>query len=836
MRWYAVEPSLPEKAVLRIRAAPSSDADIRGSIAKGRVIAALSPEFEIEQPDGTSPPQRWLHVTFQDDDTREYVEGYVMAALPDGSNPCLELSTQLSVCLNNCQISELDNVGWRGLQALSNTSPIIFWLLALILGGGAFEEPPAVNAYQAAPPPPPTLQVRTRALSSDASAARAAGFIGFHTAKALLERGDDVVVLDEMNDYYDVRLKQANLDFLVATYTSERVKVYVGDICDQALVRKVIRDTRPEAMIHLAARAGVRPSIMDPLIYIHSNVTATTVLLEACRRYGIKKFVYASSSSVYGGSTKASFSEEDIVDCPVSPYAATKKSCELIAHTYHHLHKMDCIGLRFFTVYGPRGRPDMAPFKFMDRIARGLPIDQYGDGSSSRDYTFIDDIVQGVLLSLDKAQGCEVFNLGNGSPILLTDFIRIIERLVGKKAIINVLPNQPGDVPRTCANVSKAQRLLGYKPTTPLEQGLKKTWEWYSSFYANPKSTPREKAAVNSPDDSSATAAVHSLNSSASDARRRRGKMAGSNATDDHATALDDDDDDGEMEHGGDEEGADDCVTIVVMAVVLLAVGGLIFLLYNGLVSEANHVSRRFHDGVDKVNAKHVHVPVTLEQLYSGFSTTVDVDRQLVCRQCAGSGVDLHAGFHTCHECKGTGVRTFLQQIGPIQQHVRSTCNVCHGRGQVANEKCGTCKGRGLLRDRAELRVDVERGMQHGDTIVLERHGDQAARKAPGDVVQQTPHASFTRRGDDLELTLEISLVDALVGFTRRVEHLDKRVVTLQRHDVVAPDTLWRIPREGMPVRGRRGAFGDLLVRFVIAYPTEPLTPQQQAAVQELLA
>lgn len=311
----------------------------------------------------------------------------------------------------------------------------------------------------------------------------AAGFIGFHTCRALLERGDDVVIVDEMNDYYDVKLKQSNLDFLSAKFSPERVRVYVGDLCDQQLVRRVIKETKPEAIVHLAARAGVRPSIDDPLIYIHSNVTATTVLLDACREFGIRKFVYASSSSVYGGSTKETFSEEDVVDFPVSPYAATKKSCELLAHTYHHLYGMDTIGLRFFTVYGPRGRPDMAPFKFMDRIARDIAIDQYGDGSSSRDYTFIDDIVQGVVLSLDRGHGCEVFNLGKGSPVLLTEFIATIEQLVGKKAKINVLPMQPGDVPRTSADISKARRMLGYDPQTPLAEGLQKTWQWYDEFY-----------------------------------------------------------------------------------------------------------------------------------------------------------------------------------------------------------------------------------------------------------------------------------------------------------------------------------------------------------------
>uniref|UniRef100_A0AAV1UHK0 NAD(P)-binding domain-containing protein n=1 Tax=Peronospora matthiolae TaxID=2874970 RepID=A0AAV1UHK0_9STRA len=310
----------------------------------------------------------------------------------------------------------------------------------------------------------------------------AAGFIGFHTANALLARGDHVVILDELNDYYDVELKQSNLDWLTTTYGS-RVRVYIGDICDQHLVRRVFKETTVNEVVHLAARAGVRPSIDNPLLYIHSNVVATTVLLDACREFNIKKFVYASSSSVYGGSTKDRFSETDIVDYPVSPYAATKKSCELLAHTYHHLHGLDTIGLRFFTVYGPRGRPDMAPFKFMDRIARDVAIDQYGDGSSSRDYTYIDDIVQGVVLSLDRGHGCEVFNLGRGTPVLLTDFISIIEGLVGKKAKIQILPDQPGDVPRTSADISKAERLLGYKPTTLLKQGLAKTWEWYSDFY-----------------------------------------------------------------------------------------------------------------------------------------------------------------------------------------------------------------------------------------------------------------------------------------------------------------------------------------------------------------
>ncbi|KAI9916339.1 hypothetical protein PsorP6_018144 [Peronosclerospora sorghi] len=312
------------------------------------------------------------------------------------------------------------------------------------------------------------LTVRRRVLVTGA-----AGFIGFHTAKALLTRGDDVVIIDELNDYYDVKLKQNNIDWLSSTYGSRVTQ----------LVRCVLKETKAESIVHLAARAGLRPSIDNPLMYIQANVVTTMVLLDACREFGVKKFVYASSSSVYGGSLKNRFSEEDIVVPRESVCCNQKKSCELLAHTYHHLHGMDTIGLRFFKVYGPRDRPDMAPFKFMDRIARGVAIDQYGGGSSSRDYTFIDDIVQGVVLSLDHGRGCEVFNLGRGSPTLLTDFISIIERLVGNKAKINIMSNQPGDVPRTSADISKAEKLLGYKPTTSLEQGLAKTWEWYSEFY-----------------------------------------------------------------------------------------------------------------------------------------------------------------------------------------------------------------------------------------------------------------------------------------------------------------------------------------------------------------
>ncbi len=241
---------------------------------------------------------------------------------------------------------------------------------------------------------------------------------------------------------------------------------------------------RPRHVVHMAARAGVRPSIDDPFIYIHSNILGTTRLLELARIHGNDCFVWASSSSVYGGSPNEEFTEDDYVDNPVSPYAASKKACELMTYTYHSLYKMNVTGLRFFTVYGPRGRPDMAPFKFVDRVSRGLEIQQFGDGTSSRDYTYIDDIVDGVVRSLDRPLGYQIFNLGNGSPYRLCDFISLVEQNVGKKALIKVLPDQPGDVPRTCASIAKAQELLGYEPTISFEEGIRRTVAWYKEWQA----------------------------------------------------------------------------------------------------------------------------------------------------------------------------------------------------------------------------------------------------------------------------------------------------------------------------------------------------------------
>lgn len=312
-----------------------------------------------------------------------------------------------------------------------------------------------------------------------------AGFIGSSVAAHLLERGDAVVVVDEMNDYYDVRIKENNLSRLREMCPDkERLTIYRGDICDEDFMLALFEKERPQWVCHMAARAGVRPSIQDPFVYIHSNIRGTTHLMELSHKFGVKNFVFASSSSVYGGSKNTFFSEDENVDNPVSPYAASKKACELLAYTYHHLYQLNVTGLRFFTVYGPRGRPDMAPFKFIDRVSRGMEMQQFGDGSSSRDYTYIDDIVDGVVRAIDRPYSYQVFNIGKGSGTSLKQFISIVEKNVGKKAIIKVMPDQPGDVPYTCADVSKAYDLLGYRATVPFDEGIRRTAEWYKNEYA----------------------------------------------------------------------------------------------------------------------------------------------------------------------------------------------------------------------------------------------------------------------------------------------------------------------------------------------------------------
>ncbi len=294
-----------------------------------------------------------------------------------------------------------------------------------------------------------------------------------------------------MNDYYDVSLKEHNLDVLRRKYQQRMnegsgdsiqrgLSIYRGDICDRKFLEGIFQTENIKWVCHMAARAGVRPSIEDPFTYINTNILGTSCIFELSRKYGVKNVVIASSSSVYGGSDLSVFSEDDKVDFPISPYAATKKACELLGFTYHHLYKLNITCLRFFTVYGPRGRPDMAPFKFIDQVSRGIPIEQFGDGKSSRDYTYISDIVDGVVRSLDRPYPYQIFNLGKGNGTTLKEFIKLVEKYVGKKANINYLPDQKGDVHYTCANVSKAHHFLGYKARTPFEDGLELTIKWYN--------------------------------------------------------------------------------------------------------------------------------------------------------------------------------------------------------------------------------------------------------------------------------------------------------------------------------------------------------------------
>jgi UDP-glucuronate 4-epimerase len=323
-----------------------------------------------------------------------------------------------------------------------------------------------------------------------------AGFIGSAVADHLLARGDNVVIVDEINDYYSTSIKESNLELLVQKHGNERLKIHRGDICDQKLMESIFEQEQITFVCHMAARAGVRPSIQDPFIYIHSNIEGTTRLMELSARHGVQNFVFASSSSVYGGSTSTFFSEDEVVDNPVSPYAASKKACELLAYTYHHLYKLNVTGLRFFTVYGPRGRPDMAPFKFVDRVSRGMELQQFGDGSSSRDYTYIDDIVDGVVRAVDRPYPYQIFNLGKGSGTSLKEFIDLVQQYVGKTASIKVLPDQPGDVPYTCADVSKAERLLGYKSKVSFEDGIQRTVEWYKTVYKLPNSPETQTSAM----------------------------------------------------------------------------------------------------------------------------------------------------------------------------------------------------------------------------------------------------------------------------------------------------------------------------------------------------
>lgn len=303
----------------------------------------------------------------------------------------------------------------------------------------------------------------------------AAGFIGSHLCQRLIAQGATVVGLDNFDPFYDRAIKRDNISRLVQ---SPLFKLIEGDIRDKALVKAIFQQGNFDTVVHLAAKAGVRPSIEDPVGYVDTNINGTAVLLEAAREAKIKKFIFASSSSVYGNNKKVPFSETDNVDNPISPYAATKKAGELICYTYSHLYQIDMTCLRFFTVYGPRQRPDLAIHKFAQLMEQNKPIPVYGDGSMERDFTYIDDILDGIVASMKRCKGYAIYNLGESRPVRLDVLIAELEKALGKKALINRLPEQPGDVNRTFADVQKAVRELNYQPKTHLADGLKRFVEW----------------------------------------------------------------------------------------------------------------------------------------------------------------------------------------------------------------------------------------------------------------------------------------------------------------------------------------------------------------------
>lgn len=303
-----------------------------------------------------------------------------------------------------------------------------------------------------------------------------AGFIGSSLADRLLKEGHSVIVIDNLNSYYDPEIKKQNIS---SALKNPNYKFYRGDIEKPDDLQKIFEQNQIDCIVHLAARAGVRPSIEAPLAYAQTNIIGTMNILEAMKHHNIKKMCMASSSSVYGNCKADKFSEDLMIQKPISPYAATKSACEQLCYTYHHLYGLQIYMLRFFTVYGPRQRPDLAINKFANRIEKGLPIDMYGDGSSMRDYTYIDDIITGIQKTINYNQsGYDIFNLGGGSPITLKEMIRTIEKALNKKAIINQMPMQPGDVDKTVSDISKSQRLLGYNPQTSFTDGIKKFILW----------------------------------------------------------------------------------------------------------------------------------------------------------------------------------------------------------------------------------------------------------------------------------------------------------------------------------------------------------------------
>jgi UDP-glucuronate 4-epimerase len=331
----------------------------------------------------------------------------------------------------------------------------------------------------------------------------AAGFIGFHTARMLLERGDDVVGLDNLNSYYDPKLKEARLDILKGYPQFRFIK---ADLADRKAIEAAFRDGQFQRVVHLAAQAGVRYSLENPHAYVQSNITGFLHVIEGCRQNRVEHLVYASTSSVYGANTQMPFREDQGADHPLTLYAATKRSNELMAHSYSSLYALPTTGLRFFTVYGPWGRPDMALFLFTKNILAGSAIDVFNDGNHQRDFTYVDDIVTGVVAALDHVAAPDlkwdsnhpnpgtsnvpfrIYNIGNQSPISLLLYIEVLQECLGRKAHKNLLPLQPGDVTDTWADVEALARDVGYRPATDLEQGVKRFVEWYLGYYHPPSS------------------------------------------------------------------------------------------------------------------------------------------------------------------------------------------------------------------------------------------------------------------------------------------------------------------------------------------------------------
>ena len=305
-----------------------------------------------------------------------------------------------------------------------------------------------------------------------------AGFIGSHLCGRLLRDGHRVICIDNFDSFYDPNIKIKNVEGLVKQFPNQ-FELVTGDIRNHDHLAEVFKKNRFDFVIHLAARAGVRPSIEQPLLYQDVNIRGTITLLEACKEYGIKDLVFASSSSVYGENQRVPFSEEDLDIQPISPYGATKRAGELLCYSYHHLYGMNIACLRIFTAYGPRQRPEMAIHKFTRLVDQGEKIPIYGDGSSRRDYTYIDDLIEGIIAVIQRHKGFEIYNLGESQTTTLKELIHLIEEALGKKANIETLESQPGDVSVTYADISKAKRMLGYQPNVKIEEGIKRFVEWH---------------------------------------------------------------------------------------------------------------------------------------------------------------------------------------------------------------------------------------------------------------------------------------------------------------------------------------------------------------------